>query len=530
MTAFYIVIAVLAALNLGQELRRDLMMFQQNSYRRDRYQRWLRSSADTTSAWRLSAMVIFLMSLTGFGLELIAMPLIGLFSCSHYAVLAAKKYKLPLVWTKRALRIYTVAVIISLAVCGAAELLFDGHDAVRFSSIAAITLMGCYCASHIIIVIANYLLTPIEKAINRKFYNDAASRLASMPGLKIIGVTGSYGKTSTKHYLHRILSEQYDTLMTPGNFNTTLGVVRTIREHLKPYNEVFVVEMGAKEVGDIKEICDLVHPQAGIVTAVGPQHLESFKTIENIQSTKFELVDSLPADGFAVVNNDFSLIADRKVDNVKCLRYAVSTPEGAGLTAKDITYGPTGTDFTAVAADGWQLRLHTRLVGECNISNLLAAIAIARYLGVSDAKIKYAVGEIEQVEHRLSIRRAPGGTVVIDDAYNSNPVGSAMALDVLSGMKEGRRIVVTPGMVELGERTYELNRSFGEKIAGSADIAVIVCKYNRDAILEGIKNKGMRADAIYTVDSFADAQKLLAGMLRAGDTVLYENDLPDTYK
>lgn len=530
MIVFYTVIALLTALNLILELHRDLMMFQQNSYRRDRYQRWLKSSADTTSPWRLAAMIIFLMSLTGFGLELIALPMIGLFAASHSGVLASKKYKLPLVWTKRARRIYAVAVVLSLVICGVAELLFDGEDADRFCRIAAISLFGCYCISHIIIVVANWLLTPVEKAINRKYYNDAAQRLASMPDLKIVGVTGSYGKTSTKHYLHRILSEQYDTLMTPGNFNTTLGVVRTIREHLKPYNEVIVVEMGAKEVGDIKEICDLVHPHAGIVTAVGPQHLESFKTIENIQSTKFELVDSLPADGFAVINNDFDKIADREVSNVKCLRYAVSNADGAGLTAKDISYGPTGTDFTAVAADGWELKLHTRLVGECNISNLLAAIAIARYLGVSDEKIKYAVGEIEQVEHRLSIRRAPGGTVVIDDAYNSNPVGSSMALDVLSGMNTGRRIVVTPGMVELGERTYELNRAFGEKIACSADIAVIVCKYNRDAILEGIKSKGMPADAIYTVDSFADAQKLLAGMLRSGDTVLYENDLPDTYK
>lgn len=530
MTIYYIVIAVLAALNLLAELHRDLMMFQQNSYRKDRYQRWLRSSADTTSAWRLAGMVIFLMSLTGFGLELIALPLIGLFSGAHTGVLASKTYKLPLVWTKRAKRIYAMAVLLALIICAASGLLFNGFGSIRIFSIIAIALMGCYCASHIIIIISNWLLTPVEKAINRKYYNDAASRLASMPDLKIIGVTGSYGKTSTKHYLHRILSEQYDTLMTPGNFNTTLGVVRTIREHLKPYNEVFVVEMGAKEVGDIKEICDLVHPQAGIVTAVGPQHLESFKTMDNIQSTKFELVDSLPADGFAVINNDFEKIADREVNNVNCLRYAVSNAESAGLTARDISYGPTGTDFTAVSANGWNLRLHTRLVGECNISNLLAAIAVARHFGVSDEKIKYAVGEIEQVEHRLSIRRAPGGTVVIDDAYNSNPVGSAMALDVLAGMKDGRRIVVTPGMVELGEQTYERNRSFGEKIAECADIAVIVCKYNREAILDGIKSKGMDAEAIYTVDSFDDAQKLLAGMLRTGDTVLYENDLPDTYK
>ncbi len=288
--------------------------------------------------------------------------------------------------------------------------------------------------------------------------------------------------------------------------------------------------MGAKEVGDIKVICDLVHPQIGIVTAVGPQHLETFKTIENIQGTKFELVDSLPSDGFAVVNNDFDLIEKRGVDNVDCCRYAVSNTDAARMVAENISYSASGTDFTAKCADGWTLDLHTRLVGECNISNLLAAVAVARHLGVSDEKIKYAVGEIEQVEHRLNIKRAPGGTVVIDDAYNSNPVGSAMALDVLSGMTTGRRIVVTPGMVELGERTYELNRAFGEKIAGTSDIAVIVCKYNRDAILEGIKSKGMDAEAIYTVDNFAEAQKLLSTILKSGDTVLYENDLPDTYK
>lgn len=531
MNAYYIVIAVLAALNIVMELHRDLMMFQQNSYRPDRYGRWLKASADTTSAWRLSALVIFFMSLTSFGLEVAALPVIGLYACSHVAVLASKKYKLPLVWTKRAIRIYVLAVLLTVAVVVAVVALFAADMTVALcAKVSAIALLGCYCASHAIIVVANWLLTPVEKHINRRYYNDAARIIASMPGLKIIGVTGSYGKTSTKHYLHRILSEQYDTLMTPGNFNTTLGVVRTIREHLKPYNEVFVVEMGAKEVGDIKEICDLVHPSIGIVTAVGPQHLESFKTIKNIQNTKFELVDSLPSDGMAVINNDFELIADRPVDSVECIRYAVKNTGQALLTASDIKYGPTGTDFTAVAADGWTLDLHTRLVGECNISNLLAAVAVARHLGVSDANIRYAVGEINQVEHRLSIKRAPGGTVVIDDAYNSNPVGSAMALDVLSGMTDGRRIAVTPGMVELGEKTYELNRALGEKIAHSADIAVVVCRYNREAILEGLRSQGFNAEAIYTVDSFAEAQQLLAGILRSGDTVLYENDLPDTYK
>lgn len=530
MVTFYAVIALLVAINVIFELHRDLMMLQQNSYRNLRYRKWLKTSSDTTSVWRLGALAILLMSLTGFGLDIIALPLMGLFSVIHAGVLATKKYKLPLVWTKRAIRLFSVSLILTAIICIAAVLLFGMYGIRETFGVVSIALMGCYCASHIILMSANILLIPVEKSINRHYYNDAASRLASMPGLKIIGVTGSYGKTSTKHYLHRILSEQFDTLMTPGNFNTTLGVVRTIREHLKPYNEVFIVEMGAKEVGDIKEICDLVHPQAGIVTAVGPQHLESFKSIENVQRTKFELVDSLPADGFAVVNNDFDLIASKQVDHVRCLRYAVNSVDNANLTAKDITYNASGTDFTVVADDGWELKLHARLVGECNISNLLAAVAVARYLGVSDEKIRYAVGEISQVEHRLNIKRAPGGVVMIDDAYNSNPVGSAMALDVLSSMNTGRRIVVTPGMVELGDRTYELNRALGEKIAESADIAIIVCKYNRDAIVEGVKRKGMDAGMIYTVDTFDDAQKMLAGILKAGDVVLYENDLPDTFK
>ena len=137
------------------------------------------------------------------------------------------------------------------------------------------------------------------------YINDAKQMLAQMPDLKIIGITGSYGKTSTKHYLNRILSEQFDVLMTPGSFNTPMGVVRTVREMMKPYYYVFIVEMGAKQLGDIKEICDIVHPEIGIVTAVGEQHLESFKSIENVQRTKFELVEALPENGFAVLNDDF---------------------------------------------------------------------------------------------------------------------------------------------------------------------------------------------------------------------------------
>jgi len=223
-------------------------------------------------------------------------------------------------------------------------------------------------------------------------------------------------------------------------------------------------------------------------------------------------------------------LAGRRGASVACIRYAVNDTANAAYTVKDVTYSANGTDFVVVSEGKEDLKLHTTLVGECNISNLMAAVAVARALGVPDRKIKYAVERIEQVEHRLNLKRTPGGIVIIDDAFNSNPVGSGMALDVLSGMTGGKRIIITPGMIELGDRTYELNREFGAKIASSADVAIVVGQYNRDAIVDGLKAGGMDEAKYHMVDSFAAAQQLLTTIVAPGDTVLYENDLPDTFK
>ncbi|MDE7154352.1 MAG: UDP-N-acetylmuramoyl-tripeptide--D-alanyl-D-alanine ligase [Muribaculaceae bacterium] len=520
-----ITLIIFAAAATLMSLRRDLMMFQQNSYRPERYRRWAKQSHESTSFRRLLSLVAMFIVLVN-KLPFIFSGVVATLIAAGITVnLITKKYKKPLVMTARARRIFlTALVLVAVTVCVPLPWLVPAPRA------AATILLATLFVSPLYIIIANLLLTPVEKAINRKYYNQAVDILRGMPDMKIIGITGSYGKTSTKHYLHRILSEQFDTLMTPGSFNTPMGVIRTIREHLKPYNEVFIVEMGAKQPGDIKEICDLVKPQMGIITAVGEQHLESFKSIENVQRTKFELADAIPADGVVVLNNDFPFVANRQVTNCKALRYAVSNTEGADYTVKDIEYLPTGSTFTIVGPDGKELKLKTALVGECNISNLMAACIIAMQLGMDERKIQYAVERIEQVEHRLNMKRTPGGVTIIDDAFNSNPDGSRMAMDVLRRMTQGRRIVVTPGMIELGEKQFELNRALGETIGKSVDIAIIVGQYNRDALTEGIKSTGFPEENLHTVASFADSQKLLATMLRPGDTVLYENDLPDTFK
>ena len=504
--------------------RRDLMMLQQNSYRNERYLRWFKQSREASSAMRLWSIVAFFALLASNIPYLVGSIVAVCVLVAQTIILAKRKYKKPLVMTKRAIRINCVMWLLAVVVTLGIALPLASWRA------CTCTLVALTAVSPLVLLAANLILKPVETQINRKYYNDACDRLASMPELKVIGITGSYGKTSTKHYLHRILSEHFDTLMTPGSFNTTLGVIRTIREHLKPYNEVFICEMGAKQPGDIKEICDLVHPQIGIITAVGEQHLESFNSIENVQRTKFELVDALPSDGLAVLNDDFEYVANRKVDNVRSLRYRVNRDVKGGYRATDITYDATGTTFTIVTPDGENIDLHTRLVGECNISNLIAAVIVARQLGVPDNKIKYAVEHIEQVEHRLNVKRTQGGLVIIDDAFNSNPTGSAMAMDVLKGMTGGKRIVITPGMIELGSKQFEYNEALGAKMAESCDIAIVVGKYNRDAILEGLKEKGMTSDNVYAVDTFAQAQHLLGTIARKGDTVLYENDLPDTFK
>lgn len=525
------IIATVAAIACSvMEFRRDLMMLQQNSYRNERYNRWLGSSQDTTSAMRLVSGAVVLASMSTLSVPMVSLALVTLVSLANVVSLAGRKYKKPLVMTHRVWRIMSTMIVLA-AICVAATAVAGfryGHG----MEYAAIASLGVFCFSHLFTLAANWLLKPVERHINAGYYRDAERILRSMPDLKVIGVTGSYGKTSTKHYLNRILSEHFDVMMTPGSFNTTMGVIRTVREYLKPYNEVFIVEMGAKLPGDIKEICDLVHPSIGIVTAVGEQHLESFKTIENVQHTKFELVDALPSDGrgLAVVNDDFPYVANRSVDNVECVRYAVSVTGNADYIAKDISYSSSGTRFTVKTPAGEVIEFATRLVGECNVSNLLAAIIVAMRLDVPVEKIRYAVGQIEQVEHRLNIKRTPGGVTIVDDAFNSNPIGSRMALDVLAMMRQGRRIIVTPGMIELGDRQEELNREFGRKIAASADIAIIVGEYNRESITAGIADVADGHAEVHTVASFSESQRLLAGMLRSNDTVLYENDLPDTFK
>lgn len=528
---FFILIYTFCAIYMVLNFKYDIQMFQQNSYRLDRFWRWLKPNVMTS--WRLIDIAcLFLL----FASQLIdfraAVLIVGLVSLIKIFLILRKKYKKPLVFTKRVWRLYSVTGILSIGAV-VVTAICTWHRIYGIYNGAQLTLGLTFLISAfswVVMMLAHIILVPVEKNIQKGYINDAKRILRSMPDLKVIGITGSYGKTSTKHYLTRILGEDYDVLMTPGSFNTPMGVVRTVREYLKPYNQIFVCEMGAKQRGDIKEICDIVHPDMGIITAVGPMHLESFKTIENVTATKFELADEIPADGCVVVNNDFPACAGRTVNNTRCIRYGVTNHGNCEYKAVNVKYSPEGTAFTIEGPDGFSLDVETRLLGECNVSDLLAAAVIALQLGMSPDKIRYAISTIKQVEHRLSIKTTPGGVTILDDAFNSNPSGSKMAVDVLSHFKDGKRIIVTPGMIELGSEQYNLNREFGRQIGENLDIAIVVGEYNRGAITDGIRSTDFNSKNLYEVASFNEAQQVLSGILSKGDAVLYENDLPDTFK
>jgi UDP-N-acetylmuramoyl-tripeptide--D-alanyl-D-alanine ligase len=348
----------------------------------------------------------------------------------------------------------------------------------------------------------------------------------------VVGVTGSFGKTSTKFAIQRLLDGgEGIALATPGSFNTPLGVSRTINEQLGAQHGFFVVEMGAYGEGEIAELCRFVHPTVGVLTAIGPAHLDRFGSMDAIRRAKYEIVTSLPAGGTAVMNVDdpeVRSLADATT-GVTVVRYGVDPVGAPHVTASDIAVTPGGASFViADTRTDTSLRVSTKLLGSYSIGHVLAAVAVAMTAGRQLADLQGAIESLEPVEHRLQLLHGAGGVTVIDDAYNSNPNGAAAALEVLSAMPARRRVVVTPGMIELGERQFDENQRFGARAAAVADVLIVVAKTNRAAISAGALSAG--GAEVVTVDSLAQATERLPSILGEGDVVLFENDLPDHYE
>jgi len=501
-------------------------MLQLSSYKNERYLKWCRQNIkDEISVLGILSLFITLFIFLNKLIFTIFFCLILIFRGLTFRKIPQKK---KFVITPRVKRLYTTltlfCIILILIINSFGKANNPKYAFIFFFILAFLSNIPFYLTSLI-----NLINLPIEKAISMWYINDAKRLLSSHKNLITIGITGSYGKTSSKYILSRILSEKYNILMTPESYNTTMGVVKTIREQLNPSHAIFIAEMGAKKRGDIKEICDIVKPKFGLLTSIGPCHLETFKTIENVADTKFELIDSLPQDGLAFLNFDNEIIENRKINKPFC-SYGINNNK-LSFWAENIRYESDGVKFEFCTSDGLVLPLKTKLLGLHNVLNITGAAGIAIMLSIQPENIAYAVSRLTAVPHRLELKpKVAGGYTVIDDAYNSNPAGASEALTVLSSFKGKKRILVTPGMVEMGDKEYELNRAFGEKAATCCDFVVAVGKKRSVPIVEGLKNKGFDKDRLWVVKNLNEGLEVLKKIADENSVVLFENDLPDNYE
>ncbi|MES2643938.1 MAG: UDP-N-acetylmuramoyl-tripeptide--D-alanyl-D-alanine ligase [Myxococcota bacterium] len=436
--------------------------------------------------------------------------------------------KKKLVMTQRATRIHRLAMalfavfsvpfVILLLVAGGA-----------FGPALAWGWLGVLCQiTPFFLMLAERLLAPGEKRIQDGFQAEAKKILADV-NPTVIGITGSYGKTSTKMILGELLSADAPTFWTAKSINTPMGVTREIREKMKPHHTWAVMEMGAYNIGSVKRLCDFTPPKAAIVTAVGIMHLERFGSPDNVYRAKSELAQAVPADGILVCNGDDPGARRMSVEFAKktTLLYGF---DGDDVATKmtDVETTPEGSRFTL----HWQGKAYpgtTPLHGRPMLSNLMAAFTMAAAQGVHPDVLLAVIRTLKPVENRLQVQ-VNGAVTWLHDAYNSNPAGFTAALDVLATMPGRRRILVTPGMVELGDQQADRNREVAVKAAAVCDLVLLVGETNRVALATGLREGGAKDDAVRWFANRDDAFAALQKEQAAGDVVLIENDLPDLYE
>ena len=519
-----------------------LLVFQQAGYKNKRYFKWL-ASPKTPYLSRL--MLLCLLGFLFFNvLNTSFQPVIGNETMTSYLgfisyILFVALYidteknvnaKVPLKMTKRLVRLsITFCVLLAFITFGLfvlfsyiAYLINNPTVALlRYSLICAMPILCPY-----ILYVAYLINEPLEAIIRNHYLGIAKQKLDKCDVIKV-GITGSYAKTSIKEILRTILSQKYRVLATPQSYNTPLGIALAVTKLDSTY-DIFLAEMGAREKGDIKTLTQLVKPSIGVLTGINNQHLESFKTMENLMDTKYELFENMDKDGLAFFTSD-SVGGVELAERFEGKKFTAGIDgEDNLVSATNIVVDNKGTTFTLNVKGHKPIKCNTLLLGKHSVSNICLASAIAYKLGLTPSEISQGISRIQSINHRLELVPNNKNIVLIDDSYNSNEDGINAAMEVLDTFK-GRKIVLTPGLVELGKLENVLNLEFGKKLANHADIVIIVGKQNAEMLLSGLLEGGMSKENIYFEKTVSRGNDTLNKILMEGDVVLFENDLPDNY-
>lgn len=498
-----IIKVILICLIFTFELYKNIIVYQQNQYIIKRYLKTLiRKNAIVSLLGVLTIIVSVIIKR-----DIIAITLLMIILFIGIVVEYNKHYKVKFKFTFRMKRFYVVAVLLYVILA-------------MFIPIKFLAVIIAF--NNLYVIAIHCIMKPIENYIRNKFISKARKKLESSNAI-VVGITGSYGKTSSKNILFDILKKSKYTLPTPASYNTPMGISIAINNSLTALHEVFIAEMGAYKVGEISENCAVAKPDIAIVTSIGSAHLESFGSRENILKGKFELVENLKAGGIAILNADDEFMMSYEIKN-KCSVLTYSIDKESDLRAYDVNTTINGLTFK-FDIDGKTYSAKTKLLGKHNVYNILACILVARHLGITTEEIISSISDVNVIEHRLELRKSLDSTI-IDDAFNSNPVGAKEAAYVL-GQMDGYRVAMTPGMIELGDDEYSLNKEFAKQLAANADYVYVVGKSRSKPFVDGFEEVGY---SDYTVVGNVDEGfRKFFSINKKNKILLIENDLPDIY-
>ncbi len=544
---FLLIIALIWWAGACLRIYRQARFYQIEEYMSLRYLRWITSRRERwvpgrpLIAFLISAGITLLLTEASDGIFPFIVGAIGAISAVYPPNEGEiKKQFRP---TARARRLLTTTFIVVTLLTLAAGFLVGSIEVGGFIELPFIlmALLGLliFIASPLLLTLGNLLMVPVEGALRARFVARARRVLQEVNPV-VIGITGSYGKTSTKSYLAHILNGRYKAYPTPKSYNTMMGVCIAINNDLvNDYSvDYFVCEMGAYIPGEIQAICDLTHPTISIVVEVGPQHLERFGTLENIAIAKYEIIKALPPDGVGIFNWDNPYVREMVERGYPATRIAVSRqldpqdlpPNPPRFIASEIDEQLDGLRFTVHDIElGQAARFETPLLGLHNVTNILLATAIGVHEGIPLNDIARRVRTLQPAESRLARTTDARGVTILNDAYSANPVGIVHALRVLSMHPAKRRLLITPGMVELGPLEAQENRKLGEIAAQHATNVILVGAAKTAPILEGLRSASFPAEKIQVVETVREGMDWYQRNLEPGDVVLFLNDLPDTY-
>lgn len=441
--------------------------------------------------------------------------------CILFIVLTRReKSKVPLKFTARMVR-FNIVTFILYAALALGVMFAAKYVKASYSLIGILAFFVPF-----VVTLAHFIVLPFETLNNYSYKVRAKGKLETMQEMIRIGITGSYGKTTTKTILAKMLENKYRVCYGKASYNTPMGICKVVNNDLPDDTQIFVAEMGARFVGDIKELAEMVRPNYGIITAIGNQHLETFGSLENIANTKYELVENLCPGGKALFNGDSepNVALFEKTQGEKLLTGKEGTV-GAEVFYKDVIQGADGVEFT-LHIGGRDYPVKTQMLGGYIPSLMTLCAALAYELGVTAEEIVSTCEKTEPVPHRLELIKS-GDMVIIDDAYNANVEGAESALAALAGFDGRVKVIITPGLVELGKEEKQANTDLGEKIGKVCDVAIFVGERGKQ-LAEGAMKAGMSEDKVKQVATLGEAVEFLRGV-EGKTAVLFENDLPDNY-